>query len=83
VYPYRRTMMSVDAGPADRAAEHRQEHDRRGTARELDARVLSADPIDAELAAAGVPNPDGRTGYEAMKSLAASELKAGRSSSTP
>ena len=51
----------------------------RAVARELDAPVVSADPIDAALAAAGVPNTEGRVGYEVMKALAATELGSGRS----
>ena len=47
-------------------------------ARSLGAGVVSADPIDAALLTAGVPNEDGKVGYEVMKALAANELDAGR-----
>ena len=48
-------------------------------ARELGTGVLSADPIDDALASAGVPNDEGRVGYEVMKALARNDLAAGRS----
>ena len=47
-------------------------------ARSIGACVVSADPIDAALVAAGVPNEDGKVGYEVMKALAANELDAVR-----
>jgi len=41
--------------------------------------VLSPDPIDATLSAAGVQHEEGRVGYELMKALARDDLNAGRS----
>jgi predicted kinase len=46
---------------------------------ELGACVLSADPIDDALLIAGVPNDEGKVGYEVMKALARNDLGAGRS----
>ena len=46
-------------------------------ARVLPAIVISADPIDDALRTAAVDNPHGKTGYELMKALAATQLDAG------
>jgi predicted kinase len=43
----------------------------------LPAAILSADPIDAAIARAGLDDPEGIAGYEAMKALAEEHLRLG------
>ena len=45
----------------------------------INACTISADPIDAALAEAGVANEEGKVGYELMKALTRNEVRSGRS----